>query len=130
MGRIEEGGLLDTLHRLTGGSPGRITASHALGVSCVEKNPDDRAFDFYIASEVAEDCDVGSLERYVVPACRWAIFGNRGQLPMALVDAEMHAFMQWLPASPYRHANAPELEVYPAHDGSLVEFWLPVVLKG
>ncbi len=50
-------------------------------------------------------------------------------MPEALIDAEMYAFTQWLPASAYRHANAPELEVYPARDGNPVEFWLPIALR-
>ena len=48
---------------------------------------------------------------------------------MSLIDAEMYAFMEWLPASQYKHDNAPELEVYPSHDNKLVEFWIPVVDK-
>jgi AraC family transcriptional regulator len=42
----------------------------------------------------------------------------------------MQAFMHWLPTSGFRHASAPELEVYPPDDaagGVLVEFWLPIV---
>lgn len=99
-----------------------VTKAPIIGVSCVEKDPSNRAFDFLIAAEGAQ---AEHLESYRVPACTWAIFRNRGTLPMALVDAEMYAFTQWLPKSGYVHAFAPELEVYP-EDGS-VEFWLPVM---
>lgn len=99
-----------------------ITNAPILGVSCVEKDPSNRAFDFFIAAEGAQ---AQGYESYTVPGGTWAIFRNRGELPMALVNAEMYAFTQWLPESGYVHAFAPELEVYPS-DGS-VEFWLPVM---
>ena len=119
-------GLIDRLRALRGGEPGPITDSLVLGVSCVERDPSDRAFDFYVAAESGEhDCN-DALERYVVPAATWAVFENRGPLPEALIAAEMYAFMEWLPASGYRHALAPELEVYPARGDDLAEFWLPV----
>lgn len=121
-----QSGLVERLRALSGGRPGPVTGSTTFGVSCVEKNPDDRAFYFYIATEAGDRADE-TLERYTVPACRWAIFANRGELPLSLVDAERYAFLEWLPASGYRHANAPELEVYPAHDGALVEYWLPII---
>lgn len=50
-------------------------------------------------------------------------------LPMSLVHAERYAFGTWLPNSAYKHALAPELEVYPAADRSLVELWLPIEEK-
>ncbi len=123
------GGLIDTLRGIGGGVPGAVTQSDVLGVSRVEKDPSVRAFDFYIAAECREDIPDASLESFTVPACEWAIFSNTGEQPGALIDAEMYAFTQWLPASAYRHANAPELEVYPARDENLVEFWLPLVLR-
>ena len=99
----------------------KVTKADVLGVSRVEKDPKKRAFFFMIAGEGAQ---LEGGDTYTVPAATWAIFRNRGQLPMALVDAEMEAFMKWLPTSGYEHDFAPELEVY-LPDGS-VEFWLPV----
>ncbi|MDD3244022.1 MAG: GyrI-like domain-containing protein [Eubacteriales bacterium] len=122
------GGLTDRLRALAGNVPGAVTKSSVFGVSCVEKDPNDRAFDFFIAAEL-DSANAQELETYVVPAAKWAIFSNRGELPMSLVKAEMHAFMEWLPASPYQHALAPELEVYPDAEPDLVEFWLPLTEK-
>lgn len=110
-----------TVDALKAAAKPEITNAPIMGISCVEKDPMNRAFDFLIAAEGAQ---VECLESYRVPACTWAIFRNRGTLPMALVDAEIYAFTGWLPQSGYVHALAPELEVYPA-DGS-VEFWLPI----
>lgn len=121
-------GLIERLRALRENRPGPVTRSATFGISCVEKNPNDRAFDFFIAAEADASADA-ALEPYTVPAARWAIFSNHGELAAALVEAEMFAFLEWLPASPYRHAHAPELEVYPSHDGTLVEFWLPITDK-
>ena len=101
-----------------------ITKSDILGVSCVEKDPNNRAFDFYIASECNS---LEGYEEYVIPATTWAIFRGKGKLPMSLVNAEMYAFMEWLPQSGYTHAFAPELEVYLVDEKDAVEFWLPIM---
>lgn len=117
-----ENGLVE---RLKGFGTGKITNSGVFGVSRVEKYPDNRQFFFYIAAEHTGEDD---LEDFTVPACKWAIFEGAGELPMSLVNAEMEAFMKWLPSSGYVHAHAPELEVYPV-SGAEVEFWLPVEEK-
>ena len=124
-----ENGLIDTLRELRDHTPGPVTKSLVFGVSCVEKDPSDRAFDFFIAAEIMGKDIAEDLAHYTVPACKWAIFTNKGDLPMSLIDAEMYAFMEWLPSSAFKHANAPELEVYPAQDDALVEFWLPIADK-
>lgn len=119
-------GFINILRELRESIPGPITKSHVFGVSCVEKDPNNRTFNFFIATEIADKSSDGSLEHYTVPSCKWAIFSNRGEMPMSLIDAEMYAFMEWLPSSQYKHSNAPELEVYPVCDDKLVEFWLPI----
>ena len=125
----KESGLIKTLNSLSGYQPGSVTKSHVFGIFRVEEDPLNRAFNFWIATEAGSATIPEGLETYWVPACKWAIFSNTGELPMSLVEAEMFAFMEWLPSSPYQHANAPELEVYPAQDENLVEFWLPVLEK-
>lgn len=114
-----------TVELLKASAKPEITKAPVIGISCVEKDPGNRAFDFCIAAEGAQ---VPGCESYTVSPCTWAIFRNRGKLPKSLVDAEMFAFTQWLPQSGYVHAPVPELEVYP-EDGS-VEFWLPIMEKG
>lgn len=116
-------GLVDRLKLLSADPVTNVTGSRVFGISCVGADPANRAFDFFIASECGPADD---LETVRIPACTWAIFSNRGTLPMSLIEAEMTAFAKWLPASDYRHAHAPELEVFPDRDDSLVEFWLPV----
>ncbi len=124
-------GLMIDLERLRGGVLGRETGSVVLGVSRVEADPSNRAFPYMIGIESDRFGFRGDLESYSVPAATWAVFSNPGAMPDALVAAEMYAFEQWLPASGYRHAAAPELEVYLPDEASRVsgvacEFWLPI----
>jgi AraC family transcriptional regulator len=123
----QENGLIKKLYNLNENCPGKITNSFIFGVSCVEKDPSNRAFNFFIATEMNSKFHVTELETYSIPASKWAIFENHGDMPMSLIEAEMYAFMEWLPLSKYKHAFAPELEVYSAKDEKLIEFWLPIV---
>ncbi len=129
--QCKTGGLFDRFAQLTGFAPGPQTGGATLGISRVEADPANRAFSFMVAVEVQEQADTGDLERYTVPASRWAVFEAHGPVPEALVAAEMFAFGEWLPASGYVHAFAPEIEVYPptAGGGPHCEFWLPVTVQ-
>jgi AraC family transcriptional regulator len=123
--------MLDSLKQSSGTPAGPQTGAAYLGVSRVEKDPADRTFNYMIAIEIPGDklsaeLSVLGLETCLVPACTWAVFECHGKPPMSIVEAEMFAFGQWLPSSSYRHAFAPEMEVYPADAGEdFAEFWLP-----
>ena len=126
-------GILDELSKISGGKPGSETGAMFLGLSAVDKDPSNREFDFYVAVEGSAGATECRFECYAVPAATWAVFRTTGAMPDALVEAEIHAFRDWLPGSGYVHANAPELEVYPPSqlaNGMLVEFWLPVTAAG
>ena len=139
--QCEQERLFERFERLGGNRPGQQTGSSMLGISRVEADPTNRAFYYMIAIEApgggapgtgAPETGAEDLERYCVPASRWAVFECVGKVPEAIVKSEMVAFMEWLPASEYEHARAPEMEVYfPGNDGasdeSYCEFWLPIV---
>jgi AraC family transcriptional regulator len=128
-----ENGLIELLHKIPGNVQKTNIDSGVFGVSCVEKDPNNRSFYFYIAAECDGYPEEAGLEQYSVPACTWAVFENIGTMPDSLVESEMYAFLKWLPNSKYTHANAPEMEVYPKNDSSeegiITEFWLPLVEK-
>ncbi len=129
--RCRAEGLLDVFNQIkqaSGVLAGAQTSAAVLGVSRVEKDPARRDFDYMIAIEAPAGFQApAGLECCQVPAARWAVFECRGKVPEAIVASEMYAFMEWLPASGYRHALAPEMEVYPANGGEdYSEFWLPV----
>jgi AraC family transcriptional regulator len=123
-------GLFEVFKEISGFRPGPQTGGVTLGISCVEQDPAKREFYYMIAIEDADP--VADLETYSVPASQWAVFECHGPVPGSIVQAEMHAFMEWLPNSEYVHANAPEMEVYPpgsdgSSEDSYCEFWLPIV---
>lgn len=123
-----EDGLFSVFERITHFQPGTQTNAVTLGISRVEADPSKRTFYYMIAVEVNSPQDDPSLESCEVPACTWAVFPCHGHMPEALVKSEMYAFMEWLPSSGYRHALAPEMEVYPpqADQNQYMEFWLPI----
>ncbi len=116
-------GTLSRLEQASGFQPGSQTGGRTLGISRVEKDPANRACYYMIAIEKPGSFDDQEMECYQAPASKWAAFECRGKLPEAIVEAEMFAFGQWLPASGCVHAQAPEMEVY--LDG-YCEFWLPI----
>ncbi len=121
-----ENGFVDELKKIC--SP-QIMQEGILGISRVEKDPSYRAFDFYICCET--DKEVKEGDSFVVDAQKWAVFSNHGDnLGQALFEAEMYCHMTWLKDSGYEHAYGVEMEVYPAHDGTLVEYWVPIVKIG
>ncbi len=134
-----QAGVFDVLGRMGGMSAGAQTGSTLLGVSCVADDPARRSFYYLIGIEKPDALDDATLsqsglEAITVPASTWAVFECHGKIPDSIVNAEMFAFMQWLPASGYEHAAAPEMEVYfytsdPTVDDSYCEFWLPVIPK-
>lgn len=128
--------LLRQIKEQAGLPAGPRTGAALLGISRVEQDPSSRSFYYMIAIEAPErempGLETGPLERCAIPAARWAVFACRGPVPGSIVASEMYAFLEWLPASGYRHAHAPEMEVYPAISGAAsngedyCEFWLPV----
>jgi len=127
-------GLMDVFQRLSGFRPGAQTGGATLGISRVEQDPGKREFYYMVAVEAPANCPPTDLERYRVPAAQWAVFECHGKVPGSIVEAEMYAFMEWLPNAPYVHAHAPEMEVYPPgsvgdSDDNYCEFWLPVSRK-
>lgn len=128
-----ENGLVKLLNEIRADKQDTIIDSGVFGVSCVENDPSNRSFYFYVGAECDECPKDADLEEYSVPACEWAVFENKGAMPDSLVESEMYAFLEWLPNSKYTHANAPEMEVYPrsnsSEEGTLSEFWLPIKEK-
>jgi AraC family transcriptional regulator len=125
-------GVFAIFETLTGWQRGPQTNGVTLGISRVEKDPTNRDFYYMIAVEVPPGVTHLDLESYQVPASQWAVFECRGEIPGAIVAAEMFAFMEWLPTSGHVHALAPEMEVYYPGESNpdyYCEFWLPIMPK-
>ena len=124
--QAREAGLFQTIEQISGFKPGMQTGAVTLGISCVEKDPQVRSFDYWIAIEKPANCPPHELESTTVAGAKWAVFECRGTIPDSIVEAEIYAFSEWLPKSGYRHARAPEMEVYLPQSEGYCEFWLPI----
>lgn len=100
-----------------------------LGVSTCMNGKD---FDYYIAVATNKETPAELVE-YTVPECTWAIFECIGAMPAALQNLQKRIVSEWLPASGYEYANAPDIEVYfegnQQSENYRCEAWLPIVKK-
>jgi AraC family transcriptional regulator len=125
-------GLLAAFWQLRANRPGFQTKGLTLGISRLEQDSAKREFFYMIAIEKPASCPLDLLEgmeTYRVPVTQWAVFECKGKVPESIVQAEMFAFMEWLPNSGYEHALAPEMEVYLDQGDETNEFWLPIQPK-
>lgn len=122
--RTAQSGMLQRISTLINQPPFGV-----LGVSTCMNGKD---LDYYIAA--ASDLPVmEDMHEYIVPAATWAVFECIGPLPQALQELQKRIITEWLPASGYEYANAPDIEVYSDGDQQALsyrsEVWLPVVKK-
>ena len=96
-----------------------------LGVSACN---DTEQWKYFIA--VSSTQATGEFEEYVVPASTWAIFSGTGT-NQSVQELERRIITEWLPASGYEYANAPDIEVYlnPDPQNAQYEVWIPVVKR-
>lgn len=103
-----------------------------LGLLGICTSMNNKTFDYYIAAPTDSPATEG-LEEYIVPACTWAIFECIGPMPSAIQELQKRIITEWLPASGYEYADAPDIEVYPEGDLQSPDYrceaWLPVVKK-
>jgi len=100
-----------------------------LGV-CKDFGQYKEGFNYMIAVEKIKELLPKGYISEVIPAATWAVFEATGQLPEALQDITRRIFSEWMPATGYQHACAPELEVYPEGDmfspDYRCEVWIPI----
>lgn len=96
-----------------------------LGVSACN---DEEQWKYFIA--VSSTKESGEFEEYLVPASTWAIFSGSGT-NVSIQELEQRIVTEWLPASGYEYANAPDIEVYlnPDPQNAQFEVWIPVNKK-
>lgn len=102
--------------------------SQPMGVLGVSICNDGEQWKYMIAVSSTKACD--GFEEYLVPASTWAIFSGTGT-SQSVQELERRIVTEWLPASGYEYANAPDLEVYlnPDPENAQYEVWIPVVKK-
>lgn len=96
-----------------------------LGVSVCN---DEEQWNYFIA--VSTTKERGEFEEYMVPASTWAIFTGSGT-NQSIQELEQRIVTEWLPASGYEYADAPDIEVYlnPDPEHAQYEVWIPVAKK-
>ena len=122
---VAQSGNIPKLCSLISGEPNAV-----LGVSvCMG----DEAWEYYIAgvSDLPIPEDFLGFCEYTVPACTWAVFPGKGTMPDSIQVLERRIVTEWLPASGYEYANAPDIEVYLNADPQNAEYevWLPITKK-
>ncbi len=96
-----------------------------LGVSACN---DEEQWKYFIAVSSTKEND--EFEEYTVPAATWVIFSGTGT-NQSIQELEQRIITEWLPASGYEYANAPDIEVYLNADpeNAQYEVWIPVAKK-
>lgn len=112
-----------TIQRLAG----RMDAP-PMGLLGVSACGDGERWKYFIA--VSSTKDRGEFEEYTVPASTWAIFSGAGT-NQSIQELERRIITEWLPASGYEYADAPDIEVYLNADpqNAQYEVWIPVTKK-
>jgi AraC family transcriptional regulator len=122
-----DNGLIEKLNHIRNNHGCPVTKGTHIGLSCTEKDPDNRDFYFFISVEYPQTANsYQGLETHTIHPLTWAIFSKKSTEVKALFECEMYAFKEWLPVSEYKHALGPEMEVY--HEDK-IEFWLPIIKK-
>jgi AraC family transcriptional regulator len=103
-----------------------------LGI-CMDMEYEKEQMSYMIAVENNGRITDSSLTTRKIPAATWAVFTSVGPMPGAIQKVWERIFQEWLPATGYEHADAPELEVYPlgntTSEDYRCEVWIPVVKK-
>lgn len=99
-----------------------------LGLLGVSACNDREQWRYFIAVSSTKASD--EFEAYTVPPSTWAIFSGSGT-NQSVQELERRIVTEWLPASGYEYANAPDIEVYlnPDPQNAQYEVWIPVIKK-
>ena len=72
-----------------------------------------------------------TLQHYLKKVTNSRVFMPRAvvAVPSGITEVERRAVLEWLPASGYEYANAPDIEAYlvPEPENAAFEVWLPIV---
>lgn len=88
-------------------------------------------FTYMIAIEDTNNSKDTDLETRKIPAATGAVFTSVGPMPHAVQKVWERIFQEWFPKTGFKHANAPEIEVYLPGDPSAqdykCEIWMPII---
>lgn len=100
-----------------------------LGI-CKDFAPDMSEFTYTIAVPTHRETASGGLDATEIPGMTWAVFEAKGALPDAIQNVWQGIMGEFFQEGKYRHAQGPDLEVYPEGDvmsrDYVCEVWVPV----
>ena len=119
----QEASVNGTIQKLAG-----MMDAQPMGLLGVSVCNDEEQWKYFIAVSSTKASD--GFEEYSVPASTWAIFSGTGT-NQSIQELERRIITEWLPASRYEYANAPDIEVYlnPDPRNAQYEVWIPVAKK-
>ncbi len=119
----QEASVNGTIQKLAG-----MMDAQPMGLLGVSVCNDEEQWKYFIAVSSTKAGD--GFEEYRVPASTWAIFSGTGT-NQSIQELERRIITEWLPASGYEYANAPDIEVYlnPDPQNAQYEVWIPVAKK-
>lgn len=120
-GLWQEASMNGTIQKLAG-----LMDTPPMGLLGVSACGEEENWKYFIA--VSSTKESREFEEYMVPAATWAIFTGEGT-NKSIQELEQRVVTEWLPASGYEYANAPDIEVYlnPDPQNAKYEVWIPVV---
>ena len=100
-----------------------------LGI-CMDFEHEKEQFSYMVAIEDVNHVTDSGFETKEIPVSTWAVFRSVGAMPHSIQKLWAHIFQEWLPTTDFKHADAPELEVYfpgdPAAQDYECEVWIPI----
>jgi AraC family transcriptional regulator len=116
--------------RLTSLAAGVLLPAHsALGI-CTDFSPEKDQFTYLIAAEKPSGEIDSDLVEKTIPAATWAVFDAVGELPESIQTVWKRIWPEFFGVTDYKHADGPELELYPKYDDTMesyrCEVWIPV----
>jgi len=125
---LSHDGSLDLLTNL---AAGLVLPTHAkLGI-CTDFSPQTEEFTYLIAVEKPDGVLPEFLDEVDVSASTWAVFEAVGHLPESIQSVWQRIWPEFFNITEYKHADAPEIEVYPHGDDAAsnyrCEVWIPIV---
>ncbi|WP_378952025.1 GyrI-like domain-containing protein [Pelosinus sp. sgz500959] len=101
-----------------------------LGI-CMDFEHDKEQFSYMVAIENVKDITDTDFTVREIPVATWAVFPSVGAMPQSIQKVWARIFQEWLPTADFKHADAPELEVYfpgdPSAEDYKCEVWIPII---
>ena len=109
----------------------REDGSCVINALCGYGTPEEDGFPYMLFALKTPASQTAGYKVVRVPKATWAVFRSEkgAAVGHAIPELFARAYSEWLPASGYEYANAPDIEAYlvPEPENAAFEVWLPVV---